>query len=193
AVPTALNSLVDGMPFEDLLTGYGVAVAAQTALRAGSGGGWEGRSVAIEGFGKVGGRVARGVRRRGGRVGAGSTHAGCLADSAGIDVERLLALRAVHADRCVAHYGPPVGSPGQLFTSADADVIVPGARPGAIDGMTAGSLPGRVKVVAPAANVPYTRQGADILRQRAIMALPDFVCNAGAGIGYPSSRRATPP
>jgi len=192
AVPTALNSLVDGMPFEDLLTGYGVAVAAQTALRAGSGGGWEGRSVAIEGFGKVGGGVAREVVRRGGRVVAVSTIAGCLADPAGIDVERLLALRAVHADRCVAHYGPPVGSPGQLFTSADADVIVPGARPGAIDGMTAGSLPGRVKVVAPAANVPYTRQGADILRQRAIMALPDFVCNAGAVIGYRSSRDATP-
>jgi glutamate dehydrogenase (NAD(P)+) len=192
AVPSALSSVVGGMPFEDLLTGYGVAVAAQTALRARWGGGWEGRSVAIEGFGKVGGGVAREVVRRGGRVVAVSTIAGCLADPAGIDIERLLALRAVRADRCVTHYGPPVGPPGQLFASADADVIVPGARPGAIDGRTAGSLPGGVKVVAPAANVPYTRQGADVLRQRGIMALPDFVCNAGAVIGYRSSRDATP-
>src|SRR5215831_18153687 len=192
APPAAMRAVLGGVPFEDLLTGYGVAAAAEAALGAEWGWGWDGRSVAIEGFGKVGGGVAREVIRRGGRVVAVSTVAGCLADPAGIDVERLLALRAVHADRCVAHYGPPVGSPGQLFTSADADVIVPGARPGAIDGTTAGSLPGSVKVVAPAANVPYTRQGADVLRQRGIMALPDFVCNAGAVIGYRSPRDATP-
>src|SRR5262249_60869167 len=111
AAPSALHAVVDGMPFEDLLTGYGVAVAAQTALRSGWGGGWEGRSVAIEGFGKVGGGVAREVVRRGGLVVAVSTIAGCLADPAGIDVERLLALRAVHADRCVAHYRVPAGAP----------------------------------------------------------------------------------
>src|SRR5262249_18564740 len=95
-------------------------------------------------------------------------------------------------DRCVTDSGPRAGPPGQWFAWADADVIVRGARPGAIDGATAGSLPGGVKVVAPAANVPYTRQGADVLRQRGIMALPDFVCNAGAVIGYRSPRDATP-
>jgi len=190
-VPSALRAVVGGMPFEDLLTGYGVAVAAQTALRSGWGGGWEGRRAAIQGFGKVGGGLAREIVNRGGRVVAVATIAGCLTDPAGIDVERLLALRGAHADRCVEHYGAPVGPPGQVF-AADADVIVPGARPGTIDGPAAGSLADAVKVVAPAANVPYTRQGADILRQRGIMALPDFVCNAGAVIGYRSARDAAP-
>jgi hypothetical protein len=46
--------------------------------------------------------------------------------------------------------------------------------------------------VAPAANVPYTRQGADVLRRRGIVALPDFVCNAGAVIGYRSAPQSTP-
>jgi glutamate dehydrogenase (NAD(P)+) len=192
AVPAALNAVVDGMPFEDLLTGYGVAVAAQTALKSGWGGGLEGRRAAIEGFGKVGGGVAREVVRRGGLVVAVSTIAGCLTDAAGIDVERLLALRAAHGDRCVAHYGAAVGPPADLFSAVDADVVVPGARPGTIDAATAESLPKAVKVVAPAANVPYTRQGADVLRRRDIMALPDFICNAGAVIGYQSSRSATP-
>ena len=59
AAPAAFGAVVAGVPFEDLLTGYGVAVAAETALRAGPGGGWEGRSVAIEGFGKAGGGVAQ--------------------------------------------------------------------------------------------------------------------------------------
>jgi glutamate dehydrogenase (NAD(P)+) len=196
AAPAAIRSVVDGVPFEDVLTGYGVAVAAETALRARHGGGWEGRSVAIEGFGKVGGGVAREVAGRGGRIVAVSTIAGCIVDPSGLDVERLLELRRAHGDECIAHYtarhGVPAGQPGRLFTAVDVDVVVPGARPGAIGKRTAESLPGSVQVIAPAANAPYTAQGADVLHQRDIMALADFVCNAGAVIGYRSAGSATP-
>jgi glutamate dehydrogenase/leucine dehydrogenase len=192
AAPTAMGAVVDGVPFEDVLTGYGVAAAAEAALRAGWGSGWDGCSVAIEGFGKVGGGVAREVTRRGGRVVAVSTVAGCVADPSGLDVERLLALRRAHGDACVVRYGRSAGPPGELFTAVDADVVVPGTRPGVIGGRTAGSLPPGVRVVAPAANVPYTIQGAEVLRRRGIVALPDFVCNAGAVIGYRSAPDATP-
>jgi glutamate dehydrogenase (NAD(P)+) len=61
-----------------------------------------------------------------------------------------------------------------------------------ISARTAGSLPPGVRVIAPAANVPYTAPGADVLGQRGIVALPDFVCNAGAVIGYRSAADATP-
>jgi glutamate dehydrogenase (NAD(P)+) len=195
AVPAAIRAVVDGVPFEDVLTGYGVAAAAEAALRAGWGmgvGGWDGRSVAIEGFGKVGAGVAREVIRRGGRVVAVSTVAGCVADPSGLDVELLLALRRGHGDACVARYGRPAGPPGLLFTAVNADVVVPGARPGTISGRTAGSLPPGIRVIAPAANVPYTAEGAEVLRRRGIVALPDFVCNAGAVIGYRSAAGATP-
>lgn len=196
AAPAAIRAVVDGVPFEDVLTGFGVVVAAQTALRAGPGSspgnGWAGRSVAIEGFGKVGGGVAREVASRGGRVVAISTVAGCIADPAGLDVERLLGLRQAHGDDGVARYGLPVGPPGRLFTEVAADVVVPGARPGVLSGRTARSLPPGVRVIAPAANVPYTAAGADVLQQRGIVALPDFVCNAGAVIGYRAGRDATP-
>jgi glutamate dehydrogenase (NAD(P)+) len=189
--PAAMSTADGGVPFEDVLTGYGVAVAAEAALRAGPGGGWAGRSVAIEGFGKVGGGVATEVTRRGGRVAAVSTIAGCLADPAGLDVGRLLALRQEHGDSCVAHYGRPAGPPGQLFT-VPADVLVPGTRPGVISRQVAGSLPVTVTVVAPAANVPYTRAGADVLRSRGTAALPDYICNAGAVLGYRSPAKASP-
>jgi glutamate dehydrogenase (NAD(P)+) len=194
AVPAAISAVVDGLPFEDLLTGYGVTAAAEAALaaRGGGQGGWDGRSVAIEGFGKVGGGVAREVTRRGGRVVAVSTLAGCLADPSGLDVEMLLTLRRTHGDACVLHYGRPAVPPAELFTAVGADVIVPGTRPGVMDGRTAGSLPAGVGVVAPAANVPYTAQGADVLRQRGIAALPDFVCNSGAVLGYRAAPDATP-
>ena len=192
AAPAAISAVVDGVPFEDVVTGYGVAAAADTALRLGPGGGLAGRSVAIEGFGKVGGGVAREVVRRGGRVVAVSTVAGCISDPAGLDVERLLALRHAHGDACVLHYGRPTGPPGELFTAVEADVVVPGTRPGAISSRTAAALPPGVRVVAPAANVPYTALGAEVLRQRGIVALPDFVCNAGGVIGYRSAADATP-
>jgi glutamate dehydrogenase (NAD(P)+) len=192
ASPAAIQAVVGGVPFEDLLTGYGVAVAAEAALAAGWGWGWDGRSVAIEGFGKVGGGVAREVIRRGGRVVAVSTVAGCVADPSGLDVELLLALRRVHGDACVARYGRPVEPPGRLFTVVAADVVVPGTRPGVMDGRTAAALPPGVRVIAPAANVPYTAEGAEVLRGRGIVALPDFVCNAGGVIGYRSAPDATP-
>jgi len=191
ASPAAIRAVVAGVPFEDLLTGYGVAVAAETALGVASAG-LDGRSVAIEGFGKVGGGVAREFSRRGGRVAAVSTVAGCVADPSGLDVDRLLALRQADGDACVLRYGRPVMSPHQLFTEVNADVLVPGTRPGAIDARVARALPPGVRVIAPAANAPYTEAGAEVLRQRGIVALPDFVCNAGAVIGYRSPADATP-
>src|SRR5579863_6370711 len=52
ASPAAISAVVDGVPFEDLLTGYGVTAGAEAALSDRWGGGWDGRSAAIEGFGK---------------------------------------------------------------------------------------------------------------------------------------------
>jgi glutamate dehydrogenase (NAD(P)+) len=189
--PGAMSSVVDDVPFEDLLTGYGVAAAAETALHAIAGGDWAGRSAAVEGFGKVGGGVAREVTRRGGRVVALSTVAGSIADPSGLDIERLLDLRSRYGDDCVARYGRAVAPPAALF-SAEADVLVPGARPGVISSQVARSLAPAIRVVAPAANVPYTRGGADVLRGRGVAALPDFVCNAGAVLGYRSAPEDTP-
>jgi glutamate dehydrogenase (NAD(P)+) len=191
AAPGAMSAVVDDVPFEDLLTGYGVAVAAETALHATVGGDWAGRSAAIEGFGKVGGGVAREVTRRGGRVIALSTVTGSVADPSGLDVERLLELRSSYGDDCVAHYGRAIAPSADLFT-VEADVLVPGARPGVISSQVARSLASAARVVAPAANVPYTSGGAAVLRDRGIAALPDFVCNAGAVLGYRSAPEDTP-
>lgn len=193
AAPSAISAAIDGVPFEDVLTGFGVAVAGQVALASESGApgdGWSGRSVAIEGFGKVGGGVALEVTRRGGLVVAVSTIEGCLTDPAGLDVPRLLALRRSHGDGCVLRCGGSTGPRSQLFSVA-ADVLVPGTRPGSIDGTVAAGLPPAVRVVAPAANAPYTAHGVEVLRRRGVLALPDFVSNAGAVIAYRSPRNAT--
>jgi glutamate dehydrogenase (NAD(P)+) len=171
-----MHSEYHGMPLDAYITGLGVAVAAETTL-----GGLDGRTVAVEGFGKVGGATAVEMTRRGARLVAFSTIHGCVRNASGFDVNELLELRAQHGDRLVEHVNSEVKPPGELFL-VDADVLVPGARIGVVDEERAGAL--KARVVAPAANVPYTVGGLRVLRERKIPALADFVCNSGATIGY---------
>lgn len=172
-----MASTVGDVPFEDVLTGFGVVAAAEAAM-----GSLDECAVAIEGFGKVGGGVAREAVRRGARVVAVSTADGNVQNPAGLDVELMVTLRRTYGDTFIWHLGLDVDeSPAGLF-DAEADVLVPGARPGVVTGNLAERL--RTKWVVPAANVPYTAKGLEVLRARRIRALPDFVCNAGAVIGY---------
>jgi glutamate dehydrogenase/leucine dehydrogenase len=182
--PSVMTATVDGVPFEDLLTGAGVIAGAEAAL-----GGLDGRTVAIEGFGKVGGGVARAAVAKGARVVAVSTIVGCVHDPDGLDVDALWDARASHGDDCVAHVGRPVLPAAALF-AVETDVLVPGARTGVLDASTASDV--RASVVAPAANVPYTADGLRVLRERGVIAHADFVCNAGAVIGYRSPSGSTP-
>ncbi len=178
-----MSQPMDGISFEDVLTGFGVVVAAEAAL-----GSLAGRSVAVEGFGKVGGGVAREAVRRGAKVVAVSTLAGCVTNADGIDVEELWRLRASRGDELVGHLGLEVRPPATLF-EVEADVLVPGARTGVIDAERARRV--AVSVIAPAANVSYVRGAPEILGARGILALPDFICNAGAVLGYVSTTIAT--
>jgi glutamate dehydrogenase/leucine dehydrogenase len=171
-----MHTMYEGMPLDAFITGLGVTVAAETAL-----GSLEGKTVAIEGFGKVGGATALQMSRRGARLIAFSTIHGCVRRAAGFDVEELLRLRAEHGDHLVEHLDEPVSPAAELF-EVGSDVLVPGARIGVIDEARAKSL--EAKVIAPAANVPYTKAALEILWDRGIMALADFVCNSGATIGY---------
>jgi glutamate dehydrogenase (NAD(P)+) len=180
--PHVMNSIVDGVAFEDVLTGFGVTVAADVAL-----GGLEGRTVAIEGFGKVGAGVAREITRRGGSVVAVSTLSGCAADPRGIGLDELWEARAVHGDHLVSALGRACLPRDALF-EVGADVLVPGARVGVLDEQRAARVD--VQAIVPAANVPYTKAGLAVLHDRGIAAHADFVCNAAAVIGYTSPASA---
>jgi len=174
---SVMHSTYEGMPLDAFITGLGVTVAAETAL----GGSLADRTVVIEGFGKVGGATALEMWRRGARVVAFSTIHGCVRRAAGFDVQELLKLRAEYGDHLVEHVDEPVSPAGELF-EVGSDVLVPGARIGVIDEPRAKTL--LAKVVAPAANVPYTKAALEILWDRGVIALADFVCNSGATIGY---------
>jgi glutamate dehydrogenase (NAD(P)+) len=164
----------EGMSMDDLAVGHGIKGAADVAL-ARLGRPLAGATVAIEGFGKAGAGTARAFARAGARVVGISTVAGCVADPGGLDVEELLRLRAAHGDEFVRHANG-ARPREELFTFA-CDVLVPGARPDSIRREVVDAL--RCAVVVPAANIPYGPGAVEALRSRGIVALPDFVTNAG--------------
>lgn len=175
--PHVMGSSVDGIPLEDLVTGLGVVASAEAAM-----GSIEGMRVALEGFGKVGGGVAREAVRRGARVVAISTVEGCIHDPAGLDVELMFHLRSAHGDGFVHHAGGESRRDPRALFDVESDVLVPGARVGVVTAATAATL--NTRWIVPAANVPYARDAIDVLKGRGVRFLADFVCNAGATIGF---------
>jgi glutamate dehydrogenase (NAD(P)+) len=179
----------EGLGMDDLATGHGVKAAAEAAL-AQLGRRFEGATVAVEGFGKVGAGTARACARAGAKIVAVSTVHGLLADPAGLDVERLLTLRVEHGDRLVEYGATPVRARAELF-ELECDVLVPGARPDSVTPELARR--GRWAVVAPGANVPYAPGAVDILHARGIIAVPDFISNSGGVHLYESVRQDEDP
>lgn len=165
----------EGLGMDDLATGHGVKAAAEAAL-AHVGRTLDGSAVAIEGFGKVGAGTARACARAGARIVGVSTVNGLLADPNGLDVEQLLTLRGAYGDRLV-EYAPRAVRPREELFELECDVLVPGARPNSVTAEVASRA--RCAVVAPAANIPYGPGATEILHDRGIVAVPDFVANSG--------------
>ena len=189
AEPPLWARTYDGADMDGLATGHGVRVAAEVALER-LGRSVAGATVAIEGFGKVGAGAARSLAQAGARIVAVSTVLGTLADPAGLDVDELLQLRAHHGDELVAHGRIPARPREALLTSV-CDVLAPGARPDSVTPELVPSL--RCAVVAPAANIPYAEGACRALHERGILALPDFVVNAGGVFLYESADRGEDP
>ncbi len=171
-----LKQVVDGLPLEDQLTGFGVVESVRAATEFFSIP-MSGATVAIEGFGKVGGGAARFLVQSGARVVAVSTIAGTRYEPHGLDIEQLFALRRAHGDQLVHHY--PHGkflSCNKLFT-LPVDILIPGARPDAITTKNVEKV--QAKLIVPGANIPFTFAIANRLSARGIAIVPDFVANGG--------------
>ena len=165
----------DGMPMDDLAVGAGILGASRAALAA-LGRPLEGARVAVEGFGKAGAGTAHALARAGARVVGISTIEGALLDPEGLDVDALLRLKAEHGDRLVQHASVAV-RPREELAAVECDVLVPGARPDFVTVETAPRL--RCAAVVPAANIPYGSGAVEALHARGVLALPDYVANAG--------------
>ena len=181
-LPRALG----GLPYDELgVTGYGVAEAADAAARA-IDLPIAGARVAIQGFGAVGQAAAERLVELGAVITAVSTARGAVVDHDGLDVARLVALRAEHGDDCLHAYGSAVDADHALAT--DAQILIPAAREDVIDKDLARAT--SAALVVEGANLPTTPAAREILHDRGVVLVPDFIANAGGIIAAAHSMDA---
>jgi len=134
-------------------------------------------TIALEGFGKVGSRLAQLLDQAGARVTALATVHGMVVDPGGLDVPILLRLKEIYGDALVNHLeGRPRLPPEQLI-SQPIDVLIPGARPWVIRADNVDRV--RARWIVPIANAPITLQAEARLADRHVLVVPDFVANCG--------------
>ena len=155
-------------------TGLGVVLVTEEAFRK-QGKSLGGATVAVQGFGNVGGAAARLFHKRGARVVAVSDVGGGVANRNGLDVPALVA----HAARTGGVADFPDSEPvfNQDILETPCDVLVPAALQGQITGANAAKI--RAAMVVEGANGPTTPDGDAILNDRGIMLIPDILANAG--------------
>lgn len=163
-----------GVPYDQLgVTGFGVAEAADEAASLQH---LRGARVAIQGFGAVGHAAAARLDELGYQVVAISTAAGAIADPTGLDVPALLSRRHEVGDHLVDDFPELRIEPGEELY-VDAEIVIPAALQDVIDGRGASAL--RAQLVVEGANLPTSPKAQEVLRERGVSVVPDFVANAG--------------
>jgi len=68
---------------------------------------------------------------------------------------------------------------GDAWIAKEVDVLIPAALGGQINAETVKHIHPRVKIIAEGANGPTTPEADEVIQQRGIFVVPDFLCNAG--------------
>ena len=68
---------------------------------------------------------------------------------------------------------------GGAWITKDVDVLIPAALEGQVTGESVKLISPKVRILAEAANGPTTPDADEILKQRGIFVIPDFLCNSG--------------
>ena len=175
-------SKLGGESFEEIITGYGIAEAADEAAHLLSLD-LAGATVAVQGFGTVGSITARNLARRGARVIAVTDIEGTISNDDGLDVEKLIAAKDQHGtiDRSKLDF-PFTKGGGEGWLTAGAQIVVPAAVAGAINEKNVKTV--TAKLILEGANIPITPGAQEVLTKKGTPIIPDFIANAGAAAGF---------
>ncbi|PWE33025.1 Glu/Leu/Phe/Val dehydrogenase [Maritimibacter sp. 55A14] len=173
-----LPRVVGGIPLDEIgATGYGVAVAAAVAEEF-CDVPLDGARVAIQGYGAVGRHAARCLAEHGARIVAVADSHGSAFAPDGFDLVRLDAIKA--DGRSVTDYPGADAGDRKAVIVAECDILVPAARPDAIDSSNTGAI--KARLVVEGANIPATAESEAALHERGVLVIPDFIANAGGVI-----------
>ena len=168
---------VGGLPGRLQATGRGVAYVTGRYLETHLATDLARATVAVQGFGNVGGWTASFLAEAGAKVVAVSDIHTALHDPRGLDVE------AVH--RHYQQHGrlegyPADAMPHEGLLTCDVDVLVPAAIGGVFDAPTAGRV--RARLVVEGANGPTLPDGDAVFQDSDVLVVPDILANSGGVI-----------
>jgi glutamate dehydrogenase (NAD(P)+) len=156
-------------------TSRGVMYAAFSALHE-AGIDHRGVTVAVQGFGKVGGLAAQFLHDAGCIVVAVSDWKGGVHNAEGLNPAALLRHLRNGADTVVGFPGTETITNAELL-ELDVDVLVPAALEGVIHEGNADRV--RARFVVEGANGPTTPDGDEVLESRGVRVVPDVLANSG--------------
>ena len=132
-------------------------------------------TIAVQGFGNVGGVAGRLFAQAGAEIVAVQDHGGTIYRESGLDVTALLAHVALVGS--VSGFANAQTLENDAFWDVPCDVLIPAALEQQITLHNAHRI--KAKMIIEGANGPTTPEADDILRERQILVLPDVIANAG--------------
>ncbi len=174
AVVTGKPVALGGSLGREAATGRGCVFTIREAMKR-LGMRMEGASVAVQGFGNVGGWAARLLQELGPKIIAASDSTGGCFNPDGIPAEELVAHKA--------RSGTVVGFPGtdeitnEELLALECDVLIPAALENAIHAGNVANVSARI--IAEGANGPTTPAAQEVLNDKGVFVIPDILANAG--------------
>ena len=172
---------IDGLYVNDVVTGYGVAFSADEAWKYKNGG--EGARVVIQGFGCVGASCALKLSQLGYKIVGISDANLFVACEDGLDVQKLLDHKNEFGEMDQNYFEDDyVARPNSEWLDVDCDILIPCALEDVINKSNADQV--KASLVVEAANIPISAEGDEIIKEKAIDIVNDFVANLGAIRSY---------
>jgi len=165
---------IGGLPGREEATGYGVAVAAERAVREFMGKEPSDVTVGVQGFGNVGYWGCTFLAEKGAKIVAVTDSGGGTMHREGIDVQEIKKYKKEHGS--VDGYGGKHLSNRELL-GLDVDLLIPASIGGVITKENVGDI--KAKLIVEGANAPITKEADEILAKKGVTIAPDILANAG--------------
>ncbi|MBI4217212.1 MAG: Glu/Leu/Phe/Val dehydrogenase, partial [Parcubacteria group bacterium] len=158
-------------------TGFGVAQAARIAAEL-KGLDMKKATVAIEGFGNVGGFAFKYLREMGATIVAVADREGTAYNKNGLQEDILLKLKG--QKKSVKHYPNAKKLSHDSIFGLPMDILIPASVTDVINDKNKREI--RAKIIVEGANIPMQESVEEWLWSKGILIVPDFVANAGGVI-----------
>lgn len=158
----------------DVATGIGVSTATEMCLNY-LNSNISGKSVAIQGFGKVGSVTAEDLDSKGADIVAISDISGGIYNPDGLNVSEIKS--NIQEDEYVTDYNANQSITNEELLELDVDIVIPAAIGNVITTDNVHDI--KSDVIIEAANGPTTPDADQVLQQKDITVVPDILANAG--------------